>query len=285
MAIKLSNAFITKLQMTSGDLNIFEDFDGTAAIISGSDLGGGGSSYELLIKYDASDASSYGGTGTTWTDISGYPKVLGGPSTDATLEAGSGTLTYSNSNPDYFDLSGGTNTRISVPDSEITSLSTSTSKAYSAWIKADAVGFVSFSTTIFSKQSGNPAGDGFWVGINSSNQLGARVTSDNGATTKNISGIGATISTGTWYLVTLLVQVSSTADTFKLFINSTEVGSTTGGGSSVNDTNNLYIGNYHTGLQSATSFNGQVSQFYLHSGFTASDVTTLFDNTKSAFGY
>ena len=285
MAIKLSNAFITKLQMTSGDLNIFEDFDGTAAIISGSDLGGGGSSYELLIKYDASDASSYGGTGTTWTDISGYPKVLGGPSTDATLEAGSGTITYSDSNPDYFDLSGGTNTRISVPDSEITSLSTSTSKAYSAWIKADAVGFVSFSTTIFSKQSGNPAGDGFWVGINSSNQLGARVTSDNGSTTKYISGIGATISTGTWYLVTLLAQVSSTADTFKLFINSTEVGSTTGGGSSVNDTNNLYIGNYHTGLQSATSFNGQVSQFYLHSGFTASDVTTLFDNTKSAFGY
>jgi len=285
MAIKLSNAFITKLQMTSGDLNVFEDFNGTAAIISGSNLGGGGSSYTLLIKYDASDASSYGGTGTTWTDISGYPKVLGGPSTDATLEAGSGTLTYSDSNPDYFDLNGGTNTRISVLDSSINSLSTSTSKAYSAWINADAVGFSSFSRTIFSKQSGNPAGDGFWLGINSANQLVGRVTSDTGSTNKTIAGIGATISTGTWYLVTLLTQVSSTADTFKLFINSTEVGSTSGGGSSVNDTNDLYIGNYHAGLQGAMGFDGKISQVYVHSGFTASDVTTLFDNTKSAFGY
>ena len=285
MAIKISNAFITKLQMTSGDLNIFEDFEGTAGIISGSNLDGGGSSYTLLIKYDASDTDSYGGTGTTWTDISGYPKVLGGPSTDATLEAGSGTLTYSNSNPDYFDLSGGTNTRIVISNSSDINLSTSTSKAYSAWIKADAVGFISFSATIFSKQSGNPASDGFWVGINSSNQLGARITSDNGSTTKYVSGIGATISTGTWYLVTLLAQVSSAADTLKLFINSTEVGSNSGGGSSVNDTNDLYVGNYHTGLQSATSFNGQISQVYVHSGFTASDVTTLFDNTKSDYGY
>ena len=277
MAIKISNAFITKLQMTSGDLNIFEDFEGTAAIISGSNLGGGGSSFTLLAKLDASDTDSYGGSGTTWTDLIG--------SNDGDLQAGSGTLTYSNSNPDYFDLSGGTNTRIVISNSSDINLSTSTSKAYSAWIKADAVGFISFSTTIFSKQSGNPASDGFRVGISSTNQLGARITSDNGATTKYISGIGATISTGTWYLVTLIAQVSSAADTFKLFINSTEVGSTSGGGSSINDTNDLYIGNYHSGLQNQTSFNGQISQFYVHSGFTASDVTTLFDNTKSDYGY
>ena len=275
MAIKLSNAFLTKLQMTSGNLNIFEDFAGTAGIISGSNLGG--SSFTLLAKLDASNASSYGGSGTTWTDLIG--------SNDGDLQAGSGTLTYSDSNPDYFDLSGGTNTRIVISNSSDINLSTSTSKAYSAWIKADAVGFMSFSATIFSKQSGNPASDGFRVGISSTNQLGARITSDNGATNKYISGIGATISTGTWYLVTLLAQVSSTADTFKLFINSTEVGSTSGGGSSINDTNDLYIGNYHSGLQGQTSFNGQISQVYVHSGFTASDVTTLFDNTKSAFGY
>lgn len=277
MAIKLSNAFITKLQMTSGDLNIFEDFEGTAAIISGSNLGGGGSSFTLLAKLDASDTLSYGGSGTTWTDLIG--------SNDGDLQAGSGTLTYSNSNPDYFDLSGATNTRIVISNSSDINLSTSVSKAYSAWIKADAVGFASFSRVIFSKQSGNPASDGFRMDISSTNQLGARITSDNGATTKYISGTGETISTGTWYLVTLLAQVSSTADTFKLFINSTEVGSTSGGGSSVNDTNDLYVGNYHLGLQGAQAFDGKISQVYVHSGFTASDVTTLFNNTKSAFGY
>jgi len=278
MAIQIFNAVITKLQMVDdGSYNIIEDLECTSGIISASNLGGGGSSFTLLTKLDASDTLSYGGSGTTWTDLIG--------SNDGDLQAGSGTLTYSNSNPDYFDLSGGTNTRIVVSNSSDINLSTSTSKAYSAWIKADAVGFISFSATIFSKQSGNPASDGFWVGINSTNQLGARITSDNGSTTKYVSGIGATISTGTWYLVTLLAQVSSAADTLKLFINSTEVGSNSGGGSSVNDTNDLYVGNYHTGLQSATSFNGQISQVYVHSGFTASDVTTLFDNTKSDYGY
>lgn len=38
MAIKLSNAFITKLQMTSGDLNIFEDFEGTNLSARATDL-------------------------------------------------------------------------------------------------------------------------------------------------------------------------------------------------------------------------------------------------------
>lgn len=66
MAIKISNAFITKLQMVSdGSFNILEDFNGTAGIISGSTEasggGGGGTSvggFYLLANY--TDASNNG---------------------------------------------------------------------------------------------------------------------------------------------------------------------------------------------------------------------------------
>lgn len=235
-------------------------------------------SYTLLSKLDAANSSSYGGSGTTWSDLVG--------SNDATLEAGSGSLTYNTTNNGLFDLNGGTGTRISISDANDISLSTTTTKAYSIWLNADAVGFMSFSRTILSKQTGNPAGDGFWIGINSNNQLVGRITSDSGSTTKTISGTGATISTGTWYLITLIAKVSSSSDTFKLFINSTQVGSTSGGGSNISDEQDLYLGNYHSGLQGAMGFDGKIAQLYVHSGdFTSTEVSSLFDNTKSNFGY
>jgi len=275
MAIKLSNSFITKLQMTSGDLNVFEDFAGTAAIISGSNLGG--SSFTLLAKLDASVTSSY--ASTTWSDLVG--------SNDATVVPGSGQISYdTNASIKAFELDGSSGQRLEISDSDDISLSTSTTKAYSLWFNTDAVGFMSFSRTLMAKQSGNPVGDGFWMGINSSNQLVARVTSDGGSTNKTISGIGATISTGTWYMATMIAKVSSTSNTFKLFINSTEVGSTSGGGSAITDSNNLYLGGIQTSMQNVQQYDGKISNFYVHSGdFGSSDVTTLFDNTKTYYGY
>jgi len=275
MAIKLSNSFITKLQMTSGDLNVFEDFAGTAAIISGSNLGG--SSFTLLAKLDASDTSSY--ASTTWSDLVG--------SNDATVVPGSGQISYdTNASIKAFELDGSSGQRLEISDSDDISLSTSTTKAYSLWFNTDAVGFVSFSRTLMAKQSGNPVGDGFWMGINSSNQLVARVTSDGGSTNKTISGTGATISTGTWYMATMIAKVSSTSNTFKLFINSTEVGSTSGGGSAITDSNDLYLGGIQTSMQNVQQYDGKISNFYVHSGdFGSSDVTTLFDNTKTYYGY
>jgi len=279
MAIKLSNAFITKLQMTSGNLNVFEDFNGTSAIISGSNLGGGGSSFTLLAKLDASDNDSYGGSGLTWSDLVG--------SNDATVVPGSGQLSFDgNASIKAFELDGSSGQRLQISDSDDISLSTSTTKAYSVWFNTDAVGFMSFSRTLMAKQSGNPVGDGFWMGINSSNQLVARVTSDGGSTNKTISGIGATISTGTWYMATMIAKVSSTSNTFKLFINSTEVGSTSGGGSAITDSNDLYLGGIQTSMQNVQQYDGKISNFYVHSGdFGSSDVTTLFDNTKTYYGY
>jgi len=275
MAIKLSNSFITKLQMTSGDLNVFEDFAGTAAIISGSNLGG--SSFTLLAKLDASVTSSY--ASTTWSDLVG--------SNDATVVPGSGQISYdTNASIKAFELDGSSGQRLEISDSDDISLSTSTTKAYSLWFNTDAVGFVSFSRTLMAKQSGNPVGDGFWMGINSSNQLVARVTSDGGSTNKTISGTGATISTGTWYMATMIAKVSSTSNTFKLFINSTEVGSTSGGGSAITDSNDLYLGGIQTSMQNVQQYDGKISNFYVHSGdFGSSDVTTLFDNTKTYYGY
>jgi len=235
----------------------------------------------LLADLDASNSSSYPGTGTDWFDLTSNTN-------DGTLEAGSGTITYGTTNGGEFDLNGGTGTRISFSDNSDLRLSTLTTKVYSLWFNADSVGFLSFSKTLLNKQRGTGGGstsDGFWMGINSTNQLVARVTSEGGSKVKTISGIGATISIKTWYMATLIVKVSPDANTFKLFIDTTEVGSTDGGGSTVNDTQDLYIGNYDSGIQNAQPFAGKIAEFYVYEGdFTSSDVTTLFNNTKTRFG-
>ena len=122
MGITISNAFITKLQMTQGNLNIFEDFQGTAGIVSSSYISslvtqnllvhldaGNPDSYRgnvpsdgLLLHYDPSDTSSYSGTGTTVTDLSG--------------NGDNGTLTNGvGFSSDLFTFDG-TNDYIDVPD-------------------------------------------------------------------------------------------------------------------------------------------------------------------------
>ena len=74
MAIQISNAFITKLQMVSdGVYNVIEDFDGTTAFISASAFGDPIEivSSNLLLHYNTFNTSSYSGSGVTITDISG----------------------------------------------------------------------------------------------------------------------------------------------------------------------------------------------------------------------
>ena len=240
------------------------------------------SPYDLLVKLDSSDAGSYPGTGTTWYDLQG--------SNNGTLNSGSGEINYAGEYEGVFDLSGGTGTKITIANGPDVQLSASTTKAYSIWFKADAVGFMSFSRTLMCKLrglGGSSTTDGFWMGINNSNQLVAKVASDNGTRTSYISGIGATISTNTWYMGTLLVKVSSDSDTFKLFINDIEVGTTNGGGSFLSsDSNNLLLGNYDTGVQGAQPFDGMLGEFYVHSGtFGIDEITSLFNDTKARFGY
>ena len=231
----------------------------------------------LLANLDASNSSSYPGTGTDWFDLTTN-------NNDGTLDAGSGTITYGTTNGGEFDLNAGTGTKISFSNNADLALNTSTTKTYSLWFNTDAVGFINFSRTLITKQVGNPVGDGFWMGINSNNQLVARVTSDGGSTNKSISGIGATISIGTWYMATLVVKVSSDTNTFKLYLDTTEVGSTNGGGSTINDIEDLFIGNYVAGLQNVQPYDGKIAEFRVYEGdFEPADVKSLFDSTKTRF--
>lgn len=115
MGIKLSNAFLTKLQMTSGNLNIFEDFAGTAAIISGSDLGGvvtgsidvyaqrlvGGTESGQVIRYSFKYSSSV----DTW-----IPSPVNNNQYSATLDYVVGedvTVTITRVNPDNTTIQSG----------------------------------------------------------------------------------------------------------------------------------------------------------------------------------
>ena len=237
----------------------------------------------LIANLNASDPLSYNGAGSTWYDLTTN-------NNDGTLSSGSGVLVYDGAFGGVFDLNGGNGTRISFVNNSDTQLSTTTTKAYSIWFKADAVGFINFSKTLMCKLQGlggSSTGDGFFMGINSTNQLIAKVASNNGSVSRSIAGIGATINIGTWYMATLVVKVSPDPDTFKLYLNTTEVGSTNGGGSSLSsDNRSLLVGNYDSGVQNAQAFDGMIGDFYIYEGdFTSADVQILFDLTKARFGY
>ena len=243
----------------------------------------------LLAHLNVNEPESYPNAGDlTWGDL-----IKGN---NGALQVGSGTIsanTYGGGTSlefSAFDLSGGTGTRINLGNFEDTKLSTTTTKVYSIWFQADAVGFMSFSRILLCKMQGlggSTTSDGFIVGINSSNQLVARVTSDNSATSKYISGIGATVSTGTWYMATLVVKVSPEENSFRLYLNNTLVGSTTGGGESlVSDNLDLLIGNYDSGIQSAMPFDGKVAEFRIYEGsFSDQDLLNLWNETSMKFGY
>lgn len=237
----------------------------------------------LIANLNASDPLSYNGAGSTWYDLTTN-------NNDGTLSSGTGVLVYDGAFGGVFDLNGGNGTRISFVNNSDTQLSTTTTKSYSIWFKADAVGFTSFSRTLMNKLQGlggSSTGDGFFMGINSTNQLIAKVASNNGSVSRSIAGIGATINIGTWYMATLVVKVSPDPNTFKLYLNTTEVGSTNGGGSSLSsDNRSLLVGNYDSGVQNAQGFDGMIGDFYIYEGdFTSADVQMLFDLTKARFGY
>lgn len=242
----------------------------------------------LLAALDANVAESYPNAGTgIWADLIN--------NNNATIEQGSGTVSWNTYGGGAsfefgaFDLNGGSNARFNFGNTEVTKLSTSTTKTYSIWFQADAVGFMSFSKTLMCKLQGlggSSTTDGFWMGINSSNQLVAKVVSNNGSVSKYIAGIGATVSTGVWYMATLVVKVSTEENSFRLYLNSTEIGSTTGGGTSLSsDTRSLLLGNYDSGVQGAQGFDGRIAEFRIFEGdFSAETVSQLFTETRSKFG-
>ena len=214
------------------------------------------------------DASNY--TSGTWTDETGNGN-------NATING----ATWLSTDGGIFDLDG-TNNTISIPSNSNLSLSTTIQKTIQVWVKFDSLPSSGQQIPVFGKLSSSFSFDGYWGGLYSNGGV-VRCTT-NGTGVQKISDSTLTVSTDTWYLFTFISQITSTANTTKVYINTTEYISTAHGNDSYNESNPLYLGWIGSGVGSLY-LNGKIGACYFYTkGLNLSEVTQNFDATKTKYG-
>lgn len=224
----------------------------------------------LFMHLDASNSSSYPGSGTTWTDLTG--------------NGNNGTIsgaTWSSTDGGIFDFDG-INDSVQIAHKSSLSLSTTTQRTVQVWVKIDALPASNAQIPIFGKLSGSFGFDGYWGGLFSNGGAVRCVT--NGTAIQRVSTSTSTITTDTWYLFTFISQITSTSNTTKVYINTTEYITTAHGSDSYSESNPFYLGWIGSGVGSPY-LNGKIGACYFYTdGLTASEIQQNYNATKSRYG-
>jgi hypothetical protein len=217
-----------------------------------------------FVYTNPGNSSSYPGTGTTVFDLSGNGN-------NGTLTNGP---TFNAGPPAYFDLDG-TNDYIDYGDIG------DTYGSYTAiqWVRFDTTSGLQ---TIISKWSDN-GGNRSWLILNNGGTLEAFW--DRSGTFSNVRSInsGGTFSGTTWYMVVSTYDSSTGA--CEAYVNNVSRGTATYGsaGDLFNSVSPLQVG-----LQGEPSrpVNGRMGEFLLYkSRLSVSDLTFIWDSTKTTYGY
>jgi len=219
----------------------------------------------LFMKLDASNYTS-----GTWTDETGNGN-------NATING----ATWSSTDGGIFDLNGTSNT-ISIPHTSNLSLNTTTQRTIQVWVKFDVLPALNTQIPVFGKLSGSFGFDGYWGGLFSNGGKVRSVT--NGTGVQRIVDSTLTVTTNTWYLFTFISQITATANTTKVYINTTEYITTAHGADGYSESNPLYLGYIGTGIGS-TYLNGKIGASYFYTkGLSALEISTNYNATKSKYG-
>jgi hypothetical protein len=215
------------------------------------------------------DAANY--TSGTWTDETGNGN-------NATING----ATWLNTDGGIFDFDG-TDDTISIPDTSDLRLSTSVSKTIQVWVKFDALPSTTQQMPVFGKLSSSFGFDGYWGGLYSSTGQFRSVT--NGTSLQRVTNSGTfSASINTWYLFTFISLISSTSNSTKMYLNTTQIGATAHGSDSYNESNPLYLGWIGSGVGSLY-LNGKIGAAYFYTKeLSESEISDNFNNTKSRFG-
>ncbi len=216
------------------------------------------------------DASNY--TSGTWTDETGNGN-------NATING----ATWSATDGGIFDLDG-VNDNISIPHTSNLSLNTTTQRTIQVWVKFDALPSLNTQgQPVFGKLSSSFSFDGYWGGLYS-NAGNTRVVTNGLAIQRTTDSTTTPISINTWYLYTFISQITSTSNTTKVYINTTEVSSTAHGSDTYTETNPLYLGYIGAGV-SSPYLNGKIGACYFYTkGLSSTEVTQNYNATKSKYG-
>ncbi len=221
----------------------------------------------LKLYFNPSLLTSYSGTGSTVSDLSGNSL--------------SGTLSNVTFNKKYFDFNG-TSSQISISDNALLEPGTG-NWTMEVWFKVDNV---SGSQVILGKfDTGGGAIDvSYSVRINSSSSVYSQIGNGLGGTlnTHYSNSTGYTITTSTWYQAVYVY--SNTGDTFTTYINGSSIGTVSSTiGNLLNTTSNLYIGSYNNG-EFSQYFNGQIGIVRIYSSaLSAADVSQNFEANRSTY--
>lgn len=220
----------------------------------------------LFMHLDASDYTS-----GTWND-----RTING--NNATING----ATWSSTDGGIFDLDG-INDNIQISHTSNLSLNTSTQRTIQVWVKFDTLPDFNVQMPVFGKLSSASGFDGYWGGL-FSNTGNTRVVT-NGTARQTISTSTTNpISINTWYLYTFISQITSTSDTTKVYINTTEISSNAHGSDGYSESNPLYLGYIGTGISSGY-LNGKIGACYFYTkGLTPLEVSDNFNASKTKYG-
>lgn len=221
----------------------------------------------LVVYFDISDSSSYPGSGSAITDLSGL-------SNNGTL---SGDYSYSSSNSGTIVM-GGTNSLANITqNSSINISNTSTPVSVVIWAKVPA-GY-SNNDGLWNKQLGPGSYDGFRLSVGATNAL---IFGFNGNSQNWNTSSGTNVFTAnTWAMFTTVIQ----AGTSYVYVNenSTPVisQSTT---DSFSSQANLQIGQSIQGDGSYLPMTWGQFRYYKGKALSTSEIQTLFNTDKTKYG-
>ena len=228
-------------------------------------ISGGIVTDSLFMKLDASNYTS-----GLWSDETGNGN-------NATING----ATWLSTDGGIFDLDG-INDNIQIAHTSNLSLNTTTQRTIQVWVKFDNLPALNAQIPVFGKLSSASGFDGYWGGL-FSNTGNTRVVTNGTAVQRITTSTTNPIAINTWYLYTFISQITSTANTTKVYINTTEVSTTAHGTDSYGETNPLYLGFIGAGV-SSPYLNGKIGACYFYTkGLSAAEVSTNYNATKAKY--
>ena len=242
------------------DAQVLSNYNSTAPTIVNLTTNG------LVLYYDPSSASSYPGSGTTITDLSGNGR--------------NGTMSNITYTSPYFTYNG-SSSQISIADNAALEPG-SGDWTMEAWVY---LSNTSGSKVILGKfDPGGGAEDvGYSIRVSNANifsQLGSGTGSGSTLFVNSTTHVG---TTGTWYqLVYVFTNVAT--NTFETFVNGASIGSVNHSLASIlNISTNLYIGSYNNGEYSQW-MNGRIGITRLYNrALTSTEVLNNYNADRSKY--
>jgi hypothetical protein len=218
----------------------------------------------LILYFDPSNVSSYSGTGTTITDLSGNGL--------------NGTMSNISHTSPYFTYNG-TSSNISVADSALLEPGGG-DWSVEFWVNHSVI--TGASRVLIAKTDGGSAGD-WGYGLRTSN-IG-NTFAEIGSSTTSTTSPQSTLSINTWYQV-VGVWTNVAANTLVLYVNGVSIGTRFHSFASVkNTTSPLYIGSFGDGSVFGQWLNGRMGVVRMYNkALTFSEVSQNFNADKSKYG-